>query len=93
VARGAPHQVDRAAHVNVDKVCVDVVVEELHTPGNAVRVPPTDLHAEDVLAGVPLQQRPLRLLPLSTTRGVSAAAAAAACRLQPWVAPQGSRHV
>lgn len=53
------HQVNRAAHVDVDEVRLDGVFEQLHAAGHAVWVRATDLHPEDVLGGMSLQQRPL----------------------------------
>ena len=66
-------QVDGAAHVDVDEVepalAHDLVLEQLHASGHAVGVPAADLGAEDVLARVSPEQRPLRGMALEQVRG------------------------
>ena len=61
--RGA-HEVDGAAHVEVDEVHINGIIEELHAARHLVRVCSANLHPEAVLAGVSLEQRPLRRLAL-----------------------------
>ena len=53
------HQVDRAAHIDVDEVCINGVVEQLHTARHLVRMRRADLDSKEIFARMSLQQRPL----------------------------------
>lgn len=57
-------EIDRASHVDINKVNTAVLLYELSCAGEGVREAATQLHTKHVFARVALEQGPLRALPL-----------------------------